>query len=547
MNDKSLSWLVATLGVSVILLLLGASTVLVRTSEQVGRLAGPYAVDVAPDQTLYALTGSHVIRLNASGELVGKYDLPSTGDGGIFSDVAVLADTHVLLADPGARALLRCEAAVERCAPLALKNNEGQSYVLPPAFAEPFRMAVDLAGDRVFLLAPKAGHVVVISAAGTYLGTLGEGFVGASDVAWDTEGRLMVADTDRQRVVIYNVDAALNASLATEISTQTELSRLQRTYPVAVARAPDGRYWTVVADRRWQGSDVIIFDSSRSPYARVVLDSQARPRALVPTVSEMVVADPDDVQVLSVSFLGEFLDNFSSPSLYSLFAEMADAKTTLSQRRLYAWLGIIGAVMLVPLWVFLRWSRGLAHIQTPDLPGVRWFAPSAIYRRRVGAAMFCYFIALVAGFATIVSVFGGQVLAVELMLAFALIFALPALAFSYFLTVLAATRIGLGDGQVVFMDHRARVARGLPDRVVFNGTTAILDDVAISIRGGGIGHVYGGAEFDSQVLALIQKSAKGFSWAMEWQLIKLRHPPALVTYLVTLPVGIAAMMLGLLT
>jgi 4-amino-4-deoxy-L-arabinose transferase-like glycosyltransferase len=126
------------------------------------------------------------LRLGQAGELVAP------------RAAAVLPNGDVVVADSAGKRVVRYSAQGDRLGEL------------PGQFAEPFDLAVSPAGE-VYVLDADAGQIFKFDAAGNAAGTVGRdlGVYKPRGLDLDGQGRLYVADTGRDRVLVLGPDGAV--------------------------------------------------------------------------------------------------------------------------------------------------------------------------------------------------------------------------------------------------------------------------------------------------------------------------------------------------
>ncbi len=405
-----------------ILGMLGCLALVFHAGSAMNRTIGPSALAVGTDGRLHVASHGRLHVFDAAGTRVAKTDLEPLAGPLIVSDIAVLGDGRVLLADPDGPALVRCSPGRSPCERLALDLAAHTREHLVAGNA--FKLFVDETRQRIYL-SDNAGHRLVIADL--------EGRVLAASAArkdlhfpnklWlSAPDRVDVVDTNHRRIATFDVSGDRVGPVVGQLRLDaTGIARPGRAWPFAAAVQPDGERWVLLARDGMKDADVVAFGEDGKARRRVDLGADSDPFAIARFGDRTIVADATNYRLLAIPAGAGPAAEFGDAAFRG---ELAEARA-VRERWVHARTGAQAGVVLAPLLgIFFLWRLGVP-LQAPArqpiaAPGagqalplgreVRWLEvdPAFIERqsRLLGRAAWAFGLGLAAMAAFAVLAFG---------------------------------------------------------------------------------------------------------------------------------------------
>jgi hypothetical protein len=327
------------------------------------RTIGPSALAVGPDGRLHVASHGRLHAFDAAGTRVATLDLDALAAPLIVSDIGVLRDGRVLLADPDGPVLVRCAPVEKRCERLAvdLVPDTREHLVAGNAFKffadeERKRLYVsDNAGHRL-VIADLDGRVLAASPARQELHFPNKLWISGPD-------RLDVVDTNHRRIATFDVFGDHAGPIVRRMPLDaTGVARPGRRWPFAAAVQPDGERWVLLARDGMKDADVVVFGEDGRARRRVDLGGDSDPFAIARFGDRTIVADATNYRLLAIADgAGEAVE-FGDAAFGD---EVAHARK-VRERWVQARIGAQAGVVLAPLLgIFFLWRLGVP-LQAPS-------------------------------------------------------------------------------------------------------------------------------------------------------------------------------------
>jgi len=270
------------------------------------------------DGRVMIASGAALLELDRSGRLQRRIELAALGLGPIVNDLQPLSDGSVLLGDANRGAIVRCDSRRAEC--ITLYDQSGAAGPL----ARSFKIAPDEARDRIYVSDSQHHRVLILDMDGRVVANSEDTKI---NLAFPNElillrsDRLLVANTGNGELVSIDLnEGGFGAEIArlpfNMIRKGTEFS------PIAIRRAPDGRLWTVVANNLLE-TGVVVFATADGNTRTVDLGAATNPLSLTALEDRMLVLDPTNVLVRTVSLDGAVEPAFGDDAFNSALADTA--------------------------------------------------------------------------------------------------------------------------------------------------------------------------------------------------------------------------------
>ena len=227
-------------------------------------------------------------------------------------------------------------------------------------------LAVDAAGQRVFIADAKGGRVQVFDLDGKALvstdrQTLPLAF--PNRLRYLGDDTLVVADNDNRRLIWLSVSPGQPPKLLSSLyAADHGQARSGRGKVTDVAFGPDGTVWMLAVKQRQRDGDVLVFDSQRLPIARAALAEDSDPLVVDALGDSALVADYSRITLNRIDNKGRNLGAFGGTAFLEELAPLQAQARTGAWWRTGAMAG--GAVVIV-VGLLLGWRYG----QKPKRPG----------------------------------------------------------------------------------------------------------------------------------------------------------------------------------
>lgn len=416
MDRKQLTTALAAVGVLLIAASLG-----LRLWSNTERLALPQLsmVHVGPDGRVYTLLADTFYVTEADGSPVQEVPLSRLGIGGFWGDFAVLGDGSVILpagkqppdsvqkelriamrepasgdASPDAVPLSRCSLQDFTCTPLT--GTPASDYFRAD---RTFKLAVDEAAGRLYVADTAAQRLLILDLEGRILARKAAGLAFPNQLELASPGVLRVADTNHNRLLEIPVTGDAFAEPGVSLPVQAWSRRLGFEFPVGLTQDRLDHEWVVLADENI--SHGRLYRLPHSTHAEVMpLPEGSDVLFLAATDREVLAADAAHYAIHAYGLDGQALPDFGTGPLQVRLQELAakhDFYDLLFSGSLVA-LMVIGALLFMLLMLLRIYPQGDAPasaiegaesmpgpgIQTPD---IAWRGKAYEFRRRAYGAL----------------------------------------------------------------------------------------------------------------------------------------------------------------
>ena len=359
-----------------ILSALACVALVIHAGNRINHTIGPSALAVDAQGRLHVASHGKVHAFDAAGIRIATADLEALGAPLMPSDIAVLGDGRLLLADAEGPVLVRCDTAAGRCERVAVELTPHTREHLVPGNA--FKVFADEAANRLYL-SDNGGHRLVIadldgrtleaSPARRQLHFPNKLWISAPD-------RLSVVDTNHHRIATFDVFGDRVGPLVHRMGLDAKgVARPGRIWPFAAAVFPDGGHWALLARNGMKDADVVVFGEDGKARRRIDLGDDSDPFAIVRFGERAIVADATNYRLQAISADGKSVADFGDAQFRRELEQAHEVPRHWKQVRLGAQAGVVVAPLFA---IFLLWRLGVP-LQRPQRQPIP--APAAEVRR----------------------------------------------------------------------------------------------------------------------------------------------------------------------
>jgi len=258
------------------------------------RTHGPSYGTRLADGRVLIVTGGALHELEG-GRQTRRIPLKALGIGPLVTELQALASGEVLIGDPDAHALKRCDLTAYRCT--VVYGPGGPAGPLQLAF----KVAVDEEHRVLYLTDTENHRLLLLDFAGAVVGEKAP----SRELRFPTElvlarpGRLLVADSGNGRLAEFDVSGRSFGAETSAVELALARDRFPLT-PIALRSAPDGRTWVVMSDTLRREGELVVLAPDGKVERRIDLDRRADPLSLVALEDRVLALDPTGVRVWSV-------------------------------------------------------------------------------------------------------------------------------------------------------------------------------------------------------------------------------------------------------
>jgi len=349
---------------------------------------GPSRGAVAADGSLYLASHGKLHVFGTDGMRRQAIDLAAIGAPPRPSDFDLHRDGRVVLVDPDNPELVRCKLPAGPCerVPISIASLPAQE-VLPLNAAKIF---VDDAGGRYFISDNTGYRVLATTQDGRTLSATKPLLVRHPNrISLVAPDRLDVVDTDRSRIVTFEISDKGVGNMVGERSTRSRLSRPGRFLPFDAERLPDGSTAVLVAANGMKNADLVIFDSQGRPSIRADLGEDSDPFDVMVWRDRLWVADAINYRFVSLGYDANVAPPLEDKEFLAELERERVEPELWKERRRGAQYGLVGIPLLGAL---LLWKLGDPDIPRPSPPArplppgsgaVRWILPRKAFLDRM--------------------------------------------------------------------------------------------------------------------------------------------------------------------
>jgi len=330
--------------------------------EQAWQKIGPTHIAVRGEQ-VYLFAAGELMHLSLDGELLHRWGPEQTGLNDEPIDLRVVADGRLLLAEQQPARIRLCEPQSWVCEELAgdLGNELRRQFKVLPGKAPYEWLVTDAPGDTLWGVRQEAGEPQRLLPDDT--------LAGPNDLAFDVDGNVWVADTDRRRIVELKFMPGGGFEPGREHSAVNHLTVDQRFYPIMLAAAPDGLWWVIQAADFSDGSaDLVTYHPDAGVTARFDLPGSVYPTDIAAADGRMLVTDLDQFAVYTIDTSSQAVSVFGGAAFTDLMSALKVRKDRFLRMSTLALAGVIvfGLAMLAAALKATpadkRWTRASSAI-----------------------------------------------------------------------------------------------------------------------------------------------------------------------------------------
>jgi len=323
---------------------------------------GPYAIRQGADGNIYIMSNDVLYVHDRNGDLVDRIPMSRFGIDRVIGDFWVYRNGDLLLRRSVPQTLTASGEAEQLARTGAGEQDRlgnGESILQQCSFTT-FQCTLFGEGGDVFdrlttftlMVDEEQGITYLSDTVGHQLLMLDEkgkvlkrsaGFQFPNQILLDRDGLLYTADTNNHRVAAVNVEKEKFGRVEKEIRIVHPRNPLALTWPMALARAADERWWVINADDNMSYGMVMILGADGKFQKTVPLPKGADPLRLVAAGDRILIADPSLMRVYSVSPGGTLGEDFGS---FSFKLELSELRR---ERRMYEMIATasMGALLLL--------------------------------------------------------------------------------------------------------------------------------------------------------------------------------------------------------
>lgn len=367
----------------------GCLAFIVYAGTRIYGTIGPSRGAVAADGSLYLASHGKLHVFGTDGIRRQSIDLAAIGAPPRPSDFDLHRDGRVVLVDPDNPELARCKLPAGPCerVPVSIASLPAQE-VLPLNAAKIF---VDDAGGRYFISDNTGYRVLATTQDGRTLSATQPLVVRHPNrIALVAPNRLEVVDTDRSRIVTFEVSDKGVGNMVGERSTRSRLSRPGRFLPFDAERLPDGSTAVLVAANGMKNADLVIFDPQGRPSTRADLGADSDPFDVVVWRDRLWVADAMNYRFVSLGYDASVAAPLEDTQFLAELEEERRGPELWKERRHAAQFVLVGIPLLGALLLWRLGDPGSTRPSpAPSRPAphgsgaVQWMTPRPAFLRRM--------------------------------------------------------------------------------------------------------------------------------------------------------------------
>jgi hypothetical protein len=258
------------------------------------RTHGPSYGTRFADGRVLIVTGGVLHELDA-GRQTRRIPLTALGIGMLVTEVQALASGEVLIGDPDAHVLKRCDLTTYQCA--VVYGPAGSAGALRLAF----KVAIDEEHRLLYLTDTENHRLLLLDFSGALVGQKASSreLLFPTELVLTRPGRLLVADTGNRRLVELDVSGRGFGAETRVVELALERGRFPLT-PIALRGAPDRRTWVVMSDTLRREGELVVLAPDGKVERQIDLGGRADPLSLVVLEDRVLALDPTGVRVWSV-------------------------------------------------------------------------------------------------------------------------------------------------------------------------------------------------------------------------------------------------------
>ena len=317
------------------------------------RTHGPSYGTRFADGRVLIVTGGALHELDG-GRQTRRIPLKALGIGPLVTELQALASGDVLIGDPDAHVLKRCDLTAYQCT--VVYGPAGSAGALRLAF----KVAVDEAHRLLYLTDTENHRLLLLDFAGAVVAQKAP----SRELRYPTElvltrpGRLLVADSGNRRLVEFDVSGRGFGAETRAVDLALERGRFPLT-PIALRAAPDRRTWVVMSDTLRREGELAVLAPDGKVERGIDLDRRADPLSLVVLEDRVLALDPTGVRVWSIGPDFRVAAEYGDRAFNDQLAKTRQNRRLLGAVRTYAPAALLALLLAaIALAVRERRARG---------------------------------------------------------------------------------------------------------------------------------------------------------------------------------------------
>ncbi len=367
-------------------------------------ITGPSAIKQGADGSIYIMSNDVLYVHDSDGDLIERIPMSRFGIDRVIGDFWVYKNGDLLLrrdvpqtltasgeaelfARTGAGEKDRLgtgESILERCsfATFQCKNFGEGGNVFDKLTA--FSLMVDEEAGITYLSDTIGHQLLMLDERGNVLKKSTAAFQFPNQIVLDRDGFLYAADTTNHRLAAVTVEKEKFGTVEKEIRIIHPRNPLEPTWPMALARTADDKWWVINADDNMSYGIVMILSGKGQFEKTVPLPRGADPLRLVAAGANVLITDPALMRVYAVSPAGALLADFGSLSFKLELSELRRERRqyeTIATASMWALLLLLVFVLVLALQSRVQEAAGGANQADPLADGLIPARPDSGTRR----------------------------------------------------------------------------------------------------------------------------------------------------------------------
>jgi len=360
-------------------LLLGSLTARFCATDRSAKYTGP--THLAADSKQVFLFASDIIyHLSSQGKLLEQYPAEVTGLTDIPIDVRITGDDRLLIAGQRPARIRSCDTSNWDCQDIGFGSIDKPKRQFKVLINTPLHslLFTDAQGDNLW------GQGGTDSETARLLP--GKTLAGPNDLAFDSHGRLWIADTDHRRIVEFLPAADGGFDIGREHSAMNELTRDKRHYPMMLALGGDGNWWvTQAAEFSDRYADLVVYDPDQGAVKQVTLPGSIFATDIAATGDDILVTDLEQFTVYRVDTGSHEVSIFGEDGFRDAMSRLKQEHERYGRISQLAMVAVIVFGVLMVLAAIIatpgnrRWTpvpgvidMGAAPQSVPGVRGIYW-------------------------------------------------------------------------------------------------------------------------------------------------------------------------------
>ncbi len=308
-------------------------------------IAAPTALEGLDDGRMAIATRKDLLIADRNGALLESIPLSSLGLSEIASDMQLLPDGGLLLAEAGDGVVHRCNLAAMKCKPFIHPSGVNSDIE-----ANSVKLAFDKARETVYLANSWKQRIEKYDLDGKYQSEVAvdsRGVLYPNDMWALEDGRLVISDTNHRRFVV-------SSSSIQEGSVQSDGVEgfTVECFPMGVIKRGD-ELWTIEGGNMFTSNWVTRYDLHGNKIQEIELSSGNDPVVFEPFGEAVLVAVQNPARIAMISPDGRDTGNFEGEGLVEYFTAVREKQHALESMQFGGWgvLAVSGVLALFVLYL----------------------------------------------------------------------------------------------------------------------------------------------------------------------------------------------------